>query len=728
MWDLSGLRSAGTPAERLLADMGPDGLGPVRAAIADPWFVSAIAWQNPDLVRDWLGVRHLAASADTPDRRLRTSHQRILGAYLQRYAAKNDVIGFSGPTCSARWSDAAGQPLLVRPGRAITGPPRVRFEPWGLEQLVDTWADQRRLRWHMPVTRDRSSLVHQGRLFRSAPPLDVGPLQAAIHHRADGTRSAADLFDELAKRGLAQDPAAFGDTLAALADLAVVDWRFRVPLDHQPELALREQIARIADPDVRAELLAVLDRLDAARLKISRIAGAGLQPIRLTEAMTELDTEFGLATGESARRHATGRHTGHGRRLLYLDTTRDVEVILGPELQAALAEPLGLLLDSARWLTAQVAELARNTFDALLDRLGRSQIPLLTAFEELEAAMSGEPGGQLRALLDELRRRWTEVLGVSPAQRRVDLDVSDVAGRVRTAFEAADYGWAAARQHAPDLMLAVDRWDGDQPAEFRWILGELHLAVNTLENRVFTTGHPNPEIIEAAVADDFAAGRIVSTFDRTSPRFNARVYPPLSFDVPDRYRHWAWHAKDTLPPERDRIPGAALWLHRTTQGQLRVRSVDREFEADVVEVMGEFLSGCVAEQFALLPLDWTHLPRVTLGRLVVVRETWRVDARELADGPCGLAEHGVPRHSFAIIPGEAKPILVDLESRVSALQLTRSVCRALQRDPDAAITVSEMLPAFEHLWLHDAQGRRYTSELRVVAVDTSEHERVLPCC
>jgi len=34
-----------------------------------------------------------------------------------------------------------------------------------------------------------------------------------------------------------------------------------------------------------------------------------------------------------------------------------------------------------------------------------------------------------------------------------------------------------------------------------------------------------------------------------------------------------------------------------------------------------------------------------------------------------------------------------------------------------AVVVTGMLPTFDELWLEDAQGSRYTSELRIAAVD-----------
>jgi hypothetical protein len=45
---------------------------------------------------------------------------------------------------------------------------------------------------------------------------------------------------------------------------------------------------------------------------------------------------------------------------------------------------------------------------------------------------------------------------------------------------------------------------------------------------------------------------------------------------------------------------------------------------------------------------------------------------------------------------------------------------------DALITLSEMLPAQEDLWLLDAEGRRYTSELRMVVLDLSTAPRDQP--
>ena len=80
--------------------------------------------------------------------------------------------------------------------------------------------------------------------------------------------------------------------------------------------------------------------------------------------------------------------------------------------------------------------------------------------------------------------------------------------------------------------------------------------------------------------------------------------------------------------------------------------------------------------------------------------------------------HQLPRHVFVRFTGEIKPIYADLTS-LASIDL---ICRGLRRSRreagrSARITVVEMLPGPDECWLSDAEGRRFTAELRVVAVD-----------
>jgi hypothetical protein len=85
----------------------------------------------------------------------------------------------------------------------------------------------------------------------------------------------------------------------------------------------------------------------------------------------------------------------------------------------------------------------------------------------------------------------------------------------------------------------------------------------------------------------------------------------------------------------------------------------------------------------------------------------------------------MPRFVFVKTPIEVKPFFVDFDSPPYVNIFARAIRRmlmAMETNPALAdsakvITVSEMLPTPDQTWLPDAQGRHYTSELRIVAVE-----------
>jgi len=60
-----------------------------------------------------------------------------------------------------------------------------------------------------------------------------------------------------------------------------------------------------------------------------------------------------------------------------------------------------------------------------------------------------------------------------------------------------------------------------------------------------------------------------------------------------------------------------------------------------------------------------------------------------------------------------------MASLASVDLLARSVRRMRRAADDATVTVTEMLPAPEQMWLTDGQTRRYSTEFRMVAVQLS---------
>jgi hypothetical protein len=160
-----------------------------------------------------------------------------------------------------------------------------------------------------------------------------------------------------------------------------------------------------------------------------------------------------------------------------------------------------------------------------------------------------------------------------------------------------------------------------------------------------------------------------------------------------------------------------------------VRTRDGRLRFDVLDVLGELLALRLAHTFDIAP-PAPHTPRVTIDRLVVSREAWRLPADVVfASGRDEAARfrearrwrraHGMPRLVFARTRPGTKPFFVDFDSLLSVEVLARTVRQAAATAPEEVVTVTEMLPTPDQMWLTDADGRRYASELRFVAVDRS---------
>ncbi len=72
---------------------------------------------------------------------------------------------------------------------------------------------------------------------------------------------------------------------------------------------------------------------------------------------------------------------------------------------------------------------------------------------------------------------------------------------------------------------------------------------------------------------------------------------------------------------------------------------------------------------------------------------------------------GLPRYVFGTVPHEPKPFYIDFGSPIYIDIFVRYLGEATR------LGLSEMLPAHDELWLSDADGGSYTSELRFAAVD-----------
>ncbi|MEV0729462.1 lantibiotic dehydratase [Polymorphospora sp. NPDC050346] len=695
----------------------------LHRAASDPLVREAVAWQNPQALTTGFDtlLRRDPGTVSRTGRHRKT--ETLVTSYLHRYCAKNDTIGFFGPL---RWGRIdPDRPLPVGPTDDGTPGSRTLYlEGWALAALGRALAPPLRP-WLVPrllplLRADGSSL----RIPLAADvPLD--PVSAAVLTALRPGRTAREVVAAVvaAPDAPTGDPDRVWTALTGLHRARRIEWTLEAPADDlRAAETMRAVVAGVDDPAVRDPALRAFDRLAAAAGGVEAARGA---PDKVVAALDTLGTVFTELTGEASVREAGALYAG--RTLVFEECRRPDSVVLGRAALDPLRGPLTLLLDSARWYTAAGAALYRRTLRTVFDRLaaGRADgvVPLAELWLTARGPLLDAPDALVRPLTRALHQRWERLLAVPEGVRRVARTSAELRAGFAEVFPAGPPGWAAAVQHSPDLMIAAPDLDAVRAGDFDWVLGELHPSYHTMRYASWVDCHPEPEALAAAMAADLPGGvvRIGATGAQggTATRFSRRLLGPA-----DRRLVFAPDTCDA-DPERDLVVGACDVVD--VGGRLTVRRHADDPGFDLVEVFADLIAGNLMPHFRLLS-PAPHRPRVTIDRLVVNRETWTFPAAAL--GFAGDADearrflaarrfavgHGLPRHVFVRATGEKKPVHVDLTSLASVEVLARMVRRADRTaGSEARVTVTEMLPAPDQMWLADADGRRYSAELRFVA-------------
>jgi len=712
--DLAAADRAGQPAYDVVY---ADAVGRLSRAIADtyadPCFREALTWQNPGLTQR-LKDSGVGTSRRSKDR----GRELVIASYLQRYCLKNDTIGFFGPV---GWASVGydGPGLVVVPGQQLIADRRTCFEVWAIDRVAAAVAGPgRALGWLQP-RRTRSVFLAGNVLHRPhRKPVVLTDAELQILQACDGRRTLNEVLEAVRSRegrGL----------LTRLAELGAVRMDLEGPSDAWPERLLRDKLELITDPDVRAAALEPVDRMITARDAV--VAATG-DPEGLRRALAALAETFEQVTGAASTRRAGQNYAG--RTLVYQDTVRDVRVELGAAVTRALAAPLGLVLDSARWLVNEITARYQEYFADLLDResarTGGAPVPLqrlLTlASPHLATGMSGRGTGDLAAAsVAELQERWQQVLGPTSSPGRHEVSAAAIAAKAAECFPAHPVTWSAARLHSPDIMIAAASPGEVERGNFLLVLGELHLTLNTLSGRCFAEQHPDTARLIAAERADRGPRRIIIIVPKDHPAVTSRTYPPSAILGPDQL-YWTADINDSLDPESGTVlPVAAMTVTRRGQ-DLVVQVMPSGTELDFFEVIGDIISGAVSDAFQPVG-PAAHRPRITIDRFVLSREQWTF---QVTDSSWAFAkdeqeryrlarrwrrDHALPERVFYRVPVELKPTAADFRSIVLVNLLAKNI-RHTQ------FTVTEMLPDLGQLWLTDRHGQRYSSELRIIAYDS----------
>ncbi|MEU7908334.1 lantibiotic dehydratase [Actinoplanes sp. NPDC049118] len=748
LWEHFALRGPGFPAHGVLR-MAPDGLateadkfgpddqrsGPewagflerfdeaavetarlLQAVAAEPRFRAAVAWQNPTVLRT--GIAPFLNWTPTAAGRTSMPRQReeLVAHYWQRFCVKNDTIGFFGPVGWGRWDTSTRHPR-VQTGTGPIAASTVYFASWAIDALARTLdADPAMRAWVPPRRVPYLHVADDHVRMPGRPARRIAPLDRAVLVLCDGTRR----IDEIAA-AVGVTPAEAAEIVTGLVGSRCVTWRLEVPASTWPERALRKILERITDPAVREPALAKLAVLEHGR---DAVQAAGTDAAALTEALSTLETDFSALTAASAQR-SKGSRTAPCRGMVYSDSRRSATATIGTAILDELA-PLELCLTSASWLTGRFATVMEQKLRTVYDRLaaGGEKVDLGSLWLSSLPAPHPDATAEITALSAELKAKWARIIAAPEDASRVQLSSAEIAEQVRAEFDEQPAGWATARYFSPDLLLVTDSPEALDRGEFTLVLGEMHCAINTMAASLFVHQHPDRAELVAETDRDFPGPRLQSMLPKELPlRWSVRSRPSLERP----YDYQVALVDQTCDPLRERSLLSAD-IEVADRGGRLVAVLPDGAEFGVLDVFGNALTQRVMDQFSLRPAG-PHTPRVTIDRMIVARETWRVEATGLtfaADkteaGRFVLArqwrqERGLPRFVFVVSPTEPRPFYVDFDSPVYVGILAKAARRLARTDPAGLLTISEMLPTPEQTWLTDDQGDRYTSELRFVAVD-----------
>ncbi len=763
-WRDTALRAAGFPVDDLLR-LGSPGLAAYaddgaedtsfriayQAAIEESCgalaeivdtqpFRAAMAWQNRRLIDESL-ERFLAAYRACRPRNATQRHcEIVLTKYVQRYHAKNESIGFFGPVGWAHWAaaDSASVPPATVPALSATGfhgdiaDRRAQIEAWAVRALAEGFAADPLARpWLRPVTgpaiKVRDGRVHTPLLGWSSMPRPRFDVLAAC----DGRSTVTEIAERLIGSGT-PGIASIADVerhLATLERAGYIAVGLQVPLAVDADRYLRRQLSQIPDAAVRDRQLAVLDGIWAAA---DRVRKAACDQRQLAAAFADLEAQFTDATGLASHRITDGKKVV-GRALMVEDCRSTLSVTLQPSLLADLAGPLDLVLSSTRWLVGQVGarylEIISEIYDGMV-RPGTGGVGLAAILAEfVPRCDSRAVTAEAAASVAELQRRWSDILRLPPDTARHHVSVTDIAATVHEQFAAPSACWLSGRIHCPDMMIAAASIESISHGDYTWVLGEMHAAVNTLNQTTFVLSHPDLDRIQAMADEEARRGQwMIPIYPSDWPGISGRSFPPPYLISPGfEYVHIS-----TEPPREGMtgtvVPVSDLTVVRDHDGALWLED-DTGRRRHPLTLLGEFLIDGLPDTYQpIAPLP--HRPRVSIGRFVFAREQWQVPAGELAwpvmSDEAGryravrrwASGLGLPRHVFIRVAGQLKPFYVDLTSPLLVNMIARVLYGAAREQAGSTVTITEMYPGPGELWLpHRASGGRCTSEFRLAIVD-----------
>jgi hypothetical protein len=695
----------------------------LQAFAGDARFQEAVIWQNRQAFETAVQPAARGWKASLRNQRQRNQEQ-LIARYAQRYCVKNDSIGFFGPVVWGRIGP--GERIFeMLPGPALINKRQTYFEAWAIHRCAASLSLLEGMDWWIPPRLAPDVSLENGLLLRpGASPLKLTGLEQAVLALCNGKNLPREILHTIGKKPEfhAVSEQELHGVLRAKTAEGILAWHLMVPVEVNPEINLGQQLLRIGDLRLRAITMNHLEKLKAARDEVSKAAGL---PAKLNEAMRKAELVFEEIARTPGHRNAGATYAA--RSILYEDCRRDLTLQLTPGLLDPIVPALALLFKSLRWFVQATAlefhRLFRETYRELAAREPGRKIRLLEWWLYTEPRLLQAPS--IGEIENFFKQKWRDLLPVAERGSTLQLNSGELKKAVDHFFPDPGPGYYPVRYFCPDLMLAAKNAEAIRRGEVLYVLGEVHAGKNTLCHAALVEQHPNAQELVTATQWDMSSTcfKIVTPqeAETTTVRTSEAALRPEDFLVATTL--------DSIAPSGHDPHSIGEFVLQEQDGELCAAHLDHGRRFHILEAFSDLLFG-----FVMNKASWVqparHVPRILIDNLVVHRESWRFRRHELAfaeekdeamrflGARIWMKKNGIPRKTFVKSASEVKPFYLDLESPVLVEGLCRVVHRMKSSPEDAEeLAFSEMLPGPEHLWLRDAAGDSYTSELRFAVVD-----------
>src|SRR5262249_18727381 len=333
-----------------------------------------------------------------------------------------------------------------------------------------------------------------------------------------------------------------------------------------------------------------------------------------------------------------------------------------------------LILASARWFSsasvARYREEFRDAYEKLARKNGSRAVDFVPYWYEIRPLLLGrEKLSAMDSIVEDFHGRWSKILRFSGDERRVQYTTEELRPRVLSAFHTVGQLLSIARYHSPDVMVAASSVEHIRRGDYLLVMGELHVAGNTLGCPLFIEQHQTPQKLRDAFDRDLPETRLVPMIPKLY--WDGQAARLLPSAIASNSLRLAFSPEPSTGRGSRTVRIGDMVVDDTSNG-LVVRSRDGKLSFDIIETFETGMFSVLNNTFSILGSS-EHSPRITIDRLVVCRETWRMVASQLEFAwektePTRFVEArkmarrlGLPRFVFVKSPAEVKPFYVDFD-------------------------------------------------------------------